>query len=161
MPALLAGLLHCRRCGHKLLVNYTGCRHDVARYQCRRGWLDKGEPTCIGFSGQAADQAVAKEILRVVQPAAIEAARLASVEQSRRVDEVVATLQRDLEAARYGARRAQKQYDLADPDTPAFSIAMACSPGAAIGGRRSASRHRAATTASLATAPINVTASPG
>jgi DNA invertase Pin-like site-specific DNA recombinase len=29
-----------RRCG-QLLVNYTGCRHDVARYQCRRGWLDK------------------------------------------------------------------------------------------------------------------------
>jgi len=115
-PALLAGLLHCRRCGHKLLVNYTGCRHDVARYHCRRGWLDKGEPTCIGFSGQAVDQAVAKEILRVVQPAAIEAARLASVEQSRRVDEVVATLQRDLEAARYGARRAQKQYDQTDPD---------------------------------------------
>lgn len=115
-PALLAGLLHCRRCGHKLLVTYTGCRHDVARYQCRRGWLDKGEPTCIGFAGQAVDQAVAKEILRVVQPAAIEAARLASAEQSRRVDEVVAALQRDLEAARYSARRAQKQYDQADPD---------------------------------------------
>ena len=115
-PALLAGLLHCRRCGHKLLVNYTGCRHDVARYQCRRGWLDKGEPSCIGFSGQTVDQAVAKEILRVVQPAAIEAASLASVEQSRRVDEVVAALQRDLEAARYSARRAQKQYDQADPD---------------------------------------------
>ena len=115
-PALLAGLLHCRRCGHKLLVTYTGCRHDVARYQCRRGWLDKGEPTCIGFAGQAVDQAVAKEILRVVQPAAIEAARLASAEQARRVDEVVAALLRDLEAARYSARRAQKQYDQADPD---------------------------------------------
>jgi DNA invertase Pin-like site-specific DNA recombinase len=115
-PALLAGLLHCRRCGHKLLVTYTGCRHDVARYHCRRGWLDKGEPTCIGFAGQAVDQAVAREILRVVQPAAIEAARLASAEQSSRVDEVVAALQRDLEAARYSARRAQKQYDQADPD---------------------------------------------
>ena len=86
------------------------------RYHCRRGWLDKGEPTCIGFAGQAVDQAVAKEILRVVQPAAIEAARLASVEQSRQVDEVVAALQRDLEAARYSAQRAQKQYDQADPD---------------------------------------------
>jgi DNA invertase Pin-like site-specific DNA recombinase len=115
-PALLAGLLHCRRCSHKLLVNYTGCRHDVARYQCQRGWLDKGEPRCIGFSARAVDEAVAKEILRVVQPAAIEAASLASVEQSRRVDEVVAALQRELEAARYNARRAQKQYDQTDPD---------------------------------------------
>jgi hypothetical protein len=41
---------------------------------------------------------------------------LASLEQLRRVDEVVAVLQRDLEAARYGAQRAQKQYDQADPD---------------------------------------------
>lgn len=114
--ALLAGLLHCRRCGYKLLVNYSGCRHDVARYHCRRGWLDKGEPTCIGFAGQAVDMAVTKEILRVVQPAAIEAARLASVEQSHQLDEVGAALQRDLQAARYGAQRAQKQYDQADPD---------------------------------------------
>ena len=115
-PALLAGLLHCRRCGHKLLVNYTGCRHDVARYHCRRGWLDKGEPTCIGFAGLAVDQAVTKEILRVVQPAAIEAARLAGAEQSHQLDEVTAALQRDLQAARYSAQRAQKQYDQADPD---------------------------------------------
>lgn len=115
-PALLAGLLHCRRCGHKLLVNYTGCGHDVLRYHCRRGWLDKGEPTCIGFAGLAVDEAVAKEILRVVQPAAIEAATMASLEQSHRVDEVVAALQRDLQAARYSAQRAQKQYDQIDPD---------------------------------------------
>ena len=115
-PALLAGLLHCRRCGHKLLLNYTGNGHDVLRYQCRRGWLDKGEPTCISFSGLVLDQAIAKEILRVVQPAAIEAATIASVEQSRRVDEVVAALQRDLQAAQYSAQRAQKQYDLTDPD---------------------------------------------
>jgi len=115
-PALLAGLLHCRRCGHKLLVAYKGCRSDIARYLCQRGFLDKGEPTCISFAGRAVDQAVAREILRVVQPAAIEAARLASAEQSRRADDVVAALQRDLEAARYSARRAQKQYDQADPE---------------------------------------------
>lgn len=115
-PALLAGLLHCRRCGHKLLVTYTGCGHDVLRYHCRRGWLDNGEPTCIGFAGLAVDEAVAKEIMRVVQPAAIEAATMASLEQSRRVDEVVAALQRDLQAARYSAQRAQKQYDQIDPD---------------------------------------------
>jgi len=59
---------------------------------------------------------VTKEILRVVQPAAIEAARMASAEQSRQLDDVAAALERDLQAARYGAQRAQKQYDQADPD---------------------------------------------
>ena len=114
--ALLAGLLHCRRCGHKLLVGYTGNGHDVLRYQCRRGWLDNGEPRCIGFAGLAIDHAVSKEMLRVVQPAAIDAARLADVEQSRQLDDVVAALQRDRQAAQYQAQRAQKQFDQVDPD---------------------------------------------
>ena len=35
---------------------------------------------------------------------------------ARKVDEVMAALQRDLDAARYSARRAQKQYDAADPE---------------------------------------------
>lgn len=114
--ALLAGLLHCRRCGHKLSVSYTGNGHDVLRYHCRRGWLDNGEPRCISFAGLAIDHAVSKEILRVVQPAAIEAARLADTEQSRQLDDVVAALQRDLQAAQYTAQRAQKQFDQVDPD---------------------------------------------
>jgi DNA invertase Pin-like site-specific DNA recombinase len=114
--ALLAGQLRCRRCGHKLLVHYTGNRHDVLRYKCCWGRLDNGEPNCIGFAGLVVDQAISREILRVVQPAAIEAAVMAGEEQARKIDEVMAALQRDLEAARYSARRAQKQYELADPE---------------------------------------------
>jgi hypothetical protein len=115
-PALLAGLLRCRRCGHKLVVHYTGSHHDVLRYHCRRGWLDNGEPRCIGFAGLVVDQAITREILRVIQPAAIEAAVMAHEEQARKVDEVLAALERDLEAAQYSARRAQKQFDAADPE---------------------------------------------
>jgi hypothetical protein len=58
---------------------------------------------------------MAKEVVRVVQPAAIEAAVLASEEQARQRDEVLEALRRGLEAARYAAQRAQKQYDAADP----------------------------------------------
>jgi DNA invertase Pin-like site-specific DNA recombinase len=115
-PALLAGLLHCRRCGHKLVVHYTGNHHDVVRYVCCRGWLDRGLPHCIGFGGLRVDEAIAREVLRVVQPAQIEAAIMASEEEARKRDEVLAALERDLQAARYSARRAQKQYDAADPE---------------------------------------------
>jgi DNA invertase Pin-like site-specific DNA recombinase len=68
--ALLAGLLRCRRCGHKLTVRYTGNRHDVLRYSCWRGFLDNGEPRCIAFGGVPADAAIGHEVLRVVQPVA-------------------------------------------------------------------------------------------
>ncbi|PYU22966.1 MAG: DNA recombinase, partial [Acidobacteria bacterium] len=88
--ALLAGLLRCLRCGRKLTVLYTGNHHDVLRYVCRRGWLDSGQPRCIAFGGMSVDEVIAKEVLCVVQPAGVE-------------------------AARYAAQRAQKQYDAADP----------------------------------------------
>jgi hypothetical protein len=114
-PALLGGLLRCRRCGRKLMINYTGNHHDVVRYICDRGWMDNGAPRCIAFGGITADGAIAKEILRVVQPAAMEAAVLASEEENHKHDEVFEALRRDLEAARYAAQRAQKQYDATDP----------------------------------------------
>lgn len=114
--ALLAGLLRCRRCGRKLMVRYTGNHHDVLRYVCYRGWLDNGEPPCIGFGGLPVDEAVAGEILRVVQPGAVEAAVLANQEESLRQDQVLEAWKREWEAARYAAQRAQKQYDLADPE---------------------------------------------
>ena len=115
-PALLGGLLRCRRCGRKLMINYTGNHHDVVRYVCDRGWMDNGAPRCIAFGGITVDEAMATEILRVVQPAALEAAVLASEEETHKQDEVLEALQRDLEAARYGAQRAQKQYDATDPE---------------------------------------------
>jgi hypothetical protein len=43
---------------------------------------------------------MSKEVLRVVQPAAVEAAVFASEEARRKQDEVLAALRRDLEAAR-------------------------------------------------------------
>ncbi|HZQ70307.1 MAG TPA: recombinase family protein [Terriglobales bacterium] len=113
---LLAGLLRCRRCGRKLTIRYTGKEHDVLRYACHRGWLDNGQPRCITFGGLPVDEAIAKEVLRVVQPAALEAAVLATEEEARKQDQVLEALRHELEAARYTAQRAQRQYDAADPE---------------------------------------------
>lgn len=114
-PALLAGLVRCRRCGRKLMVTYTGRGHGVLRYVCCRGALDNAEPRCIGFGGTDADRAVSRELVRVVQPAAIDAAVRAGQAASQATDEVRGVLQRDLQAARYAADRAFQQFDAADP----------------------------------------------
>ncbi|HET8647227.1 MAG TPA: recombinase family protein, partial [Vicinamibacteria bacterium] len=115
-PALLAGLLRCRRCGRKLQVHYTGRGREHLRYACRRGHLDLRELRCISFGGQTVDVGIGREVLRVVQPAAVEAARLAHEQAAASRDEVLAVLERDREAARYAADRAQRQYDAADPE---------------------------------------------
>jgi hypothetical protein len=124
--ALLAGLLRCRRCGRKLTVRYTGSRHDVLRYACNRGWLDNGEARCIAFGGIPVDEAISAEVLEVVQPAALEAATLASKEEARQQDDVLEALRRDLEAARYAALRAQRQYDATDPENRLVAGELEC-----------------------------------
>jgi DNA invertase Pin-like site-specific DNA recombinase len=113
--ALLSGLLRCRRCGRKLTLRYSGTHHHIPRYCCSRGWMDHAEPRCIAFGGLRADDAIEGAILSVVGPGAITAALAAEKEAGQRRDQVHEALGRDLEAARYAADRAFRQYDAADP----------------------------------------------
>jgi len=114
--ALLAGLLRCRRCGRPLMVNYSGKGGSVPRYECRRGWLDNGEPKCIGFGGLDVDDAVSREILRVVRPLAVDAAVRAAKEDVRQRDELLESVSLELQEARYVAERARRQFDAVDPE---------------------------------------------
>src|SRR6516162_2491283 len=113
--ALLAGLLRCRRCGRKLTLRYSGAKHHIPRYSCTRGWMDNGEPRCIAFGGLRVDDAIEGALLTVVGPGAIAAAVAAEKEAGQQRDQVREALRRDLEAARYAADRAFRQYDAADP----------------------------------------------
>src|SRR3954464_3761920 len=113
--ALLAGLIRCHRCGRKLTLRYTGAKHDIPRYSCSRGWLDNGEPRCIAFGGLRVDDAMAAEVLKVLEPAAVAAAVAAETQIAQHRDQVREALLRDLQAARYAAERAFQQYDAIDP----------------------------------------------
>jgi hypothetical protein len=113
--ALLAGLIRCRRCGRKLTLRYTGAQCGIPRFTCSRAWMDNGELFCIAFGGLSVDDAIAEALLGVVGPGAITAAVAAGKQAGQRRDQVREALLRDLEAARYAADRALRQYDAADP----------------------------------------------
>ena len=113
---LLCGLLRCRRCGRMLRVYYKGSGGNVIRYACPSAFLDNKTARCVTFSGATVDAAVSEQLFRVVQPAAIESAVLAYRQQMQMRAEILETLGRDLEAARYRARRAERQYEATDPD---------------------------------------------
>ncbi|WP_287332027.1 hypothetical protein [Mesorhizobium sp.] len=97
-------------------MRYTGTKHNIPRYSCWRGLLDNGEPRCIAFGGLRVDDAIEEALLRVVEPGAIAAAAEAEAQAANRRDQVRDALSRDLEAARYAADRAFRQYDAADPE---------------------------------------------
>ena len=62
------------------------------------------------------DEAISCEIVTVLEPAAVEAAVLATEQEKVHQGEIICALKRELEAAQYAARRAEKQYDTTDPD---------------------------------------------
>ncbi|MCK5520482.1 MAG: recombinase family protein, partial [Candidatus Marinimicrobia bacterium] len=114
--ALLVGLIRCKRCGRKLVVKYTGRDKDSLRYSCQRGFLDIGEAKCIDFSGSAVDIAVVNEIMKIIQPAGIEAASLAHNQFQQEKHHIIESLELELQQVRYTSQRVWKQYDLTDPE---------------------------------------------
>lgn len=113
--ALLSGLLCCARCGRRLCVAYTG-KTPRPVYRCERPNLMLGLNRCLGFGGLRVDAAVAAELLRVVQPMAIEAAMQAEHMQSEARAERRRVAELDLQKAQYEAALAERRYAACDPD---------------------------------------------
>ena len=113
--SLIAGLLHCGHCGRRLHVAYGGVSGCVPRYSCQGALINHGGRRCISFGGLKVDQAVEREILRVVSPAAVEAAPAAAREARDEMAHKRRLLERELEQMRYEAERAWRQYNAVDP----------------------------------------------
>ncbi len=114
--ALLAGLLCCARCGRRLTVAYTGRGAGQPVYRCDRPHVQLAQPRCFTFGGRRPDEAIARELLRAVEPMAVEAA----LQAQRRHMEVQAEQRRivelELQQARYEATLAERRYAACDPD---------------------------------------------
>jgi DNA invertase Pin-like site-specific DNA recombinase len=113
--ALLTGLMRCGRCGRMMRVFYSMAKGNAHRYQCRGDDAHVGAGLCIGIGGVRVDRAVALQALEAVSDRAVEAAIFASDQVERSTKEVVAAVERELEAARYDASLAARRYELVDP----------------------------------------------
>ena len=114
--ALLAGLLRCRRCGRMLQVTYGGRGIRQPRYTCRTGHAMHGVAPCITAGARRPDNAIAKEILLAVQPAAVEAAFMAERDAAQQVDERQRALELERQHAAYEVTLAARRYEAVDPD---------------------------------------------
>jgi excisionase family DNA binding protein len=115
-PSLLPGLLRCGQCGRRLHVSYSGTKGYVPRYRCRGAALNHGTAWCLAFGGLRVDAAIEREILRVLRPAAIEAAMATRTAATDEVDAQRQAVDLELREARYEAERARRQYDVVEPE---------------------------------------------
>jgi DNA invertase Pin-like site-specific DNA recombinase len=123
--SLLAGLLRCKRCGRKLTVAYGGKNSKVPRYSCMKARLYHGEKKdCLAFGGMRLDEAVGKEVLKVVEPLAIDASLKAVEELNKGIEEERKLLELELQNAEYEAERAYRQYNKVDPENRLVSAQL-------------------------------------
>jgi DNA invertase Pin-like site-specific DNA recombinase len=115
-PALLAGLLRCKRCGRNFHVGYSGVSGKVPRYYCRGAHINHGTQRCISFGGLRVDEAVSQAVLDAIQPAGVQAAVDAWEQTCHNHDEKRKALELSLEKAGYEVSRARRQYDAVDPE---------------------------------------------
>jgi DNA invertase Pin-like site-specific DNA recombinase len=114
--ALLTGLLRCRRCGRMLVVLYTGHGNRHPRYACRMGHEMHGVASCISFGASRPDDVIAAEVLRAVEPLAIEAAIAAMDLAHDQADERRRALELERQQAEYEVQLARRRYEAVDPD---------------------------------------------
>ena len=112
--ALLVGLLRCARCGRRLKVAYYGRKGRA--YRCDNPNLMLAAARCLTFGSSRVDSVLAHELLRAVEPIAVEAAMAAERLRMERVNERRHILELDLQKARYEASLAERRYAACDPD---------------------------------------------
>jgi DNA invertase Pin-like site-specific DNA recombinase len=112
--ALLPGLLVCGNCGRHMQASYHS--ENTAQYACNRQYVEATEPRCYGLSARVIDDLVSQQLLRALEPAAMELSlqARADIEKERKVLEKHWQQQR--QRARYEVGLAERRYQAVDPE---------------------------------------------
>jgi len=111
--SVLAGLLRCRRCGHRLHAAYSSGK---VRYTCRGGARQRLSPskTCFAFTATRIEEQFIHQLLDVLSPAGIEAAREAARQLAQRHSQRRQLLLDRLEECQEKEARAAREYKSTD-----------------------------------------------
>lgn len=112
--ALLAGLINCGKCGHRMIVRYS--KDHKIRYECHGHVLRNERPGCGGLTAQGLDQFIADEILRVIEPGSIELAVLTINDLQQERERLDRNWRQNLERASYESAKAERHYRAVDPE---------------------------------------------
>jgi hypothetical protein len=112
--ALLTGLIVCGNCGRHLQVVYGPQGRPY--YSCVRHLRQGLKQECFGLKATAVDDLVARQVLRALEPAALELSCRAMEDIQRDRTRLEKHWRQRLERARYEAEDAERRYRAVDPE---------------------------------------------
>jgi DNA invertase Pin-like site-specific DNA recombinase len=110
--ALLPGLLVCGTCGRRMHAAYRTKARPY--YECMRRKLEGS--ACCGLGAAAVDELVGQQVLRALEPAALELSLQALQKIQEERQRLHEHWQQRLERAAQEARRAERQYQAVEPE---------------------------------------------
>jgi hypothetical protein len=87
-----------------------------AHYACHRYYLEATERRCYGLSARVLDALVAQQVLRALEPAALELSLKAGADVMRERQRLQTHWEQRLKRARYDAELAERRYQAVDPE---------------------------------------------
>jgi DNA invertase Pin-like site-specific DNA recombinase len=114
-PSLLGGLLVCGQCGCRMMVAYGGRACHLA-YVCHRQRINYGQPSCQSMSGKVLDELVSHQVLRALEPAALELSLQATTVVQQERDRLQRNWHQQRQRAQYEVERAARQYHALEPE---------------------------------------------
>ena len=136
-PSLLAGILFCGRCGHRMVTCYRNNGRDL-RYDCTHDQINHGAPHCQSLSGGTLDALVTGLVLEVLRPSAIEVSLQLAEDVELERARGIANGRLRLEQAHYEVERAERQYDAVEPENRLVARTLERRWEAGTGGRAAA-----------------------
>ncbi len=112
--ALLSGLVVCGSCGRCLRSSYRS--KGNAAYSCERHLREDTEQICHGLQAAPIDELVARQVLRAIEPAALELSLKAMEDVQRERGRLHRHWKQRLERARYESERIERQYQAVEPE---------------------------------------------
>ena len=112
--ALLSGLVACGDCGRRMRTLYHA--HGKAQYNCSSRLLRAADTPCHGVAARAVDDLVAQQVLRALEPAAVELSIQAQGDAEQERKRLDKHWQQRRQRARYDAELAERRYQAVDPE---------------------------------------------
>ena len=109
---MLTGILVCGSCGRHMHATYRS--KSTAYYDCMRRKLEISD--CRGLASAAIDDLVTKQVLRALEPAALELSLKAIENVQRERQRLNRHWEQRLERASYDVQRAERQYQAVEPE---------------------------------------------
>jgi len=110
----LPGLLVCGRCGRRMHVNYR--TKNKPHYCCAHDHVSVTRKGCASLSANVLDELVSAQVLRALEPAALELSLKAQTDLCHERERLEKHWKQKLQRAHYDVELAQRRYQAVDPD---------------------------------------------